>query len=81
MHAMAGFPAAALPPAWRAKGVDAVLAGSGTTRFSIAPRPSISMRTTSPAFRKRGGFIAPPTPPGVSVTITSPGSRVKAVLR
>ena len=43
------------------------LATSGAQRFSIAPRPSISTRTTSPAFRNRRGFIAAPMPPGVPV--------------
>ncbi len=43
--------------------------------------PSISMRTTSPATSSRGGFIAMPTPEGVPVATTSPGSSVKAVER
>ena len=42
---------------------------------------SISTRTTSPGARKRGGLIAMPTPPGVPVATTSPGSSVKAVER
>jgi hypothetical protein len=42
---------------------------------------SISIRTTSPATRKRGGFMAPPTPAGVPVVMTSPGSSVNAVER
>ena len=32
--------------------------------------------TTSPALRKRGGFMPMPTPGGVPVVITSPGSRI-----
>ena len=41
--------------------------------------PSISMRTTSPGLSSTGGFSAMPTPAGVPVEITSPGSRVNAV--
>jgi hypothetical protein len=37
------------------------------------------VRTTSPGRRKRGGCIIAPTPPGVPVVITSPGSSVKTV--
>ncbi len=43
--------------------------------------PSISTRTTSPAARKRGGFIAMPTPEQVPVASTSPGSSVITVER
>src|SRR6201999_3605748 len=41
-----------------------------------SPRPSMPRRTTSPGFRNRGGFWPRPTPGGVPVEITSPGSRV-----
>ena len=46
-----------------------------TTSFSRTPIPSISMRTTSPAFRYFGGSKPMPTPAGVPVAITSPGCR------
>ena len=42
-------------------------------RFSMKPMPSISTRTTSPAFRNCGGLRPMPTPAGVPVAITSPG--------
>ena len=42
-------------------------------RFSIAPMPSISMRTTSPRGEPRGGSKPMPTPAGVPVAMTSPG--------
>jgi transcriptional regulator GlxA family with amidase domain len=38
------------------------------------PTRSISISTTSPAFIHSGGVRLAPTPPGVPVTITSPGS-------
>ena len=38
--------------------------------------PSISMRTRSPRFRNFGGSKPMPTPPGVPVAITSPGTSV-----
>ena len=47
-----------------------------TTPCSITPSPSISIRTTSPGSRKRGGSSAMPTPLGVPVRIRSPGSSV-----
>ena len=43
---------------------------------SIAPRPSTSSRTTSPAARNCGGSIDWPTPSGVPVRMRSPGSSV-----
>jgi len=55
--------------------------GSATTPFSSVPSPSISTRTTSPIESSFGGFIAMPTPPGVPVATTSPGSSVNAVDR
>jgi hypothetical protein len=38
------------------------------------PTPEMSTSTTSPAFIHSGGVRPAPTPPGVPVTITSPGS-------
>ena len=46
------------------------------TGFESRPMPSISTTTSSPAFRKMGGLRAKPTPCGVPVLITSPGSSV-----
>ena len=43
--------------------------------------PEISTSSTSPAFTQTGGLRLEPTPPGVLVEITSPGtSSVKAVM-
>ena len=42
----------------------------------MAPMPSISMRTTSPARSQRGGLKPMPTPAGVPVAMMSPGSSV-----
>ena len=47
-----------------------------TTVLVMAPMPSISHVTTSPGLRNRGGFRKQPTPGGVPVKMTSPGSRV-----
>src|SRR5262249_60811916 len=55
--------------------------GSATTGFSIAPSFSISMRTTSPTWRKRGGCMAPPPPDGGPGVTTSPGSSLNALER
>ncbi len=44
--------------------------------FSSRPIPSISTTITSPAARKRGGLRKTPTPDGVPVEMTSPGSRL-----
>src|SRR5690606_10707102 len=51
----------------------------GRTRQGLlsSPSPSIETVTTSPSFRKRGGFMPIPTPGGVPVRMTSPGSSVK----
>ena len=38
------------------------------------PMPVISTSTVSPGFIQTGGFRPAPTPPGVPVTMTSPGS-------
>lgn len=51
------------------------------TVFSIAPMPSISHRTTSPACRNFGGSMPAPTPSGVPVAMRSPGWSVNAVVR
>lgn len=45
------------------------------------PSPSIPNSTTSPAFRYFGGRIPRPTPAGVPVLITSPGTSVMKSLR
>src|SRR6202030_3036964 len=42
-----------------------------------SPSPSMPSVTTSPAFRNVGGFMPRPTPGGVPVMMTSPGSRMK----
>ena len=47
--------------------------GSHSKRFSIAPMPSISIFTTSPATSHFGGLKPMPTPDGVPVAMTSPG--------
>src|SRR5262245_25601139 len=44
-------------------------------------RHSFPTRRSSDLVRKRGGRMAPPTPAGVPVVTTSPGSSVKAVER
>ena len=43
-----------------------------STVFSRTPMPSISMRTTSPCLRYRGGSKPMPTPAGVPVAMMSP---------
>jgi len=51
---------------------------SSATGFRSRPTPSISTSTVSPGFSHKGGVRLAPTPPGVPVAITSPGSsRVK----
>jgi hypothetical protein len=49
---------------------------SAITGFNNTPSPSTSTSTTSPGLRKTGGFRAKPTPGGVPVAMTSPGSSV-----
>ena len=49
---------------------------SALTGLVSVPMPSISMLMVSPGRRKTGGLRAHPTPSGVPVTITVPGSRV-----
>jgi len=44
------------------------------------PSPSISTSITSPCLRNTGGFRANPTPGGVPVAITSPGSSVAQIV-
>ena len=46
----------------------------GTTFERCSPRPSTRKTNSSPAFRYSGGFLAEPTPGGVPVVTTSPGS-------
>jgi hypothetical protein len=48
----------------------------GTIVCRCSPSFSIPSVTTSPAFRNCGGFIPSPTPGGVPVVMTSPGSRI-----
>src|SRR5881394_421500 len=54
--------------------------GSSITVLTKSPMPSISTRTVSPTWSRfsRTGWRPRPTPDGVPVAITSPGSRVKA---
>ena len=47
-----------------------------TKVFRSAPRPSIATSNTSPSFSSTGGLRKTPTPSGVPVAITSPGSSV-----
>src|SRR5581483_1328078 len=49
---------------------------SSITGFVSVPRPVIVTATVSPALRNHGGLRAKPTPLGVPVAITSPGSSV-----
>ena len=62
-------------------GVDDVAhQGTSWTVLRRVPRPVISTSTTSPSESSPEGTMNRPTPPGVPVTITSPGeSRVKPV--
>src|SRR3954469_2835003 len=48
-----------------------------TTFWRCSPSPSMPSVTTSPALRNVGGFMPSPTPGGVPVVITSPGSITK----
>ena len=50
-------------------------AGSNRQTLTSRPIPSISTVTSSPSPRSAGGSRKMPTPPGVPVAITSPGSR------
>src|SRR5271166_3432227 len=47
-----------------------------TTRCACRPSPSTPSDIVSPALRKRCGFLPEPTPGGVPVVMTSPGSRI-----
>src|SRR5205085_1166470 len=53
---------------------------AGTIGVRIPPSRSISTSTTSPGVRNHGGVRTYPTPSGVPVAITSPGSRVRVRL-
>ena len=55
---------------------DGLQAASSWTGLDNTPIPSISTSNTSPCFIQTGGFRAAPTPPGVPMMITSPGSSV-----
>ena len=50
----------------------------GRQRFTSRPMPSISTTTSSPSASQTGGSRNAPTPAGVPVAMTSPGSSVKA---
>ena len=52
---------------------------SSTIVFEIDPIDSIFTVTTSPGFKKHGGFMPAPTPLGVPVAITSPGNNVPPI--
>ena len=54
---------------------------SATHLFRSSPKPSIFTTASSPGFMKIGGLRAKPTPGGVPVETTSPGSSVITVLR
>ena len=45
-----------------------------TTLCFCSPRPAMPSAMTSPGLRKTGGFMPRPTPGGVPVVMTSPGS-------
>jgi hypothetical protein len=53
-----------------------VVQSEPATGFLRTPIPSISISTISPGLRKIGGLRTNPTPLGVPVEITSPGSSV-----
>ena len=50
--------------------------GQVRTSWRCSPSPPTPRRITSPVFRKRWGLWPAPTPGGVPVGMTSPGSRV-----
>ena len=54
-------------------------AGDATTVLRSVPIPSISDSMTSPGCRYSGGVRAKPTPSGVPVAISMPGSRVMPI--
>jgi len=49
---------------------------ANSTLFTQLPTPSKATSTTSPSLSQSWGFLPIPTPDGVPVKITSPGSRV-----
>src|SRR5690606_8268152 len=69
----------ATPAARRAGRADESDQACATIGLRSRPTPSISTSTTSPGFMNLGGLRLHPTPAGVPVTITSPGTRVKMV--
>ena len=52
---------------------------SSATGFLRTPTFSISTSTTSPGLRNTGGLRVKPTPAGVPVAMTSPGTRSKII--
>ncbi len=54
---------------------------SSSTTLRSTPMPLISTSATSPGFIHKGGLRFAPTPPGVPLTITSPGSSGNTVER
>ena len=56
-------------------------ADQATTSCRCWPRPATPRSTTSPGLRNSGGLQPAPTPEGVPVAITSPGSKVMNSLR
>src|SRR5262249_18448859 len=61
--------------------VDAQSYSSAATGFRNIPMPLISTSAMSPGFIHTGGFLLDPTPPGVPVEITSPGTSSLKVVR
>ena len=77
-------PGTGRPPA--EPGLGSVEAGGrgrwpGGHRVDEPSHPPISIRTSSPGLSHRGGSTGAPTPAGVPVASTSPGSSGKAVVR
>ena len=57
------------------------VSASARQTLRSVPSPEIDVSTTCPSARKRGGVRPAPTPPGVPVAMTSPGSSVITVDR
>ena len=68
--------AARLIAPWSAQRSPSTYSENATIRWFCSPSPSTDKRTRSPGFKKRGGLKPMPTPDGVPVGITSPGSKV-----
>src|SRR3954453_5740269 len=73
----AAFAASTLPTRGRVKRRAPPYILNRTTFWRCSPSPSMPSVTTSPALRNVGGFMPSPTPGGVPVVITSPGSITK----